>query len=246
MQTYHSNILDFNAFLAHTTSLSLAIDDLENSFASGDLPENSIEDNFRWILAIAEESVSFISAERDKRKIFDLIFRHATGALYRHWTDWRICLLFATVPLCSEPSARSKLESYIKRRQKLLWGSNHYTDERYQLQELQHLLLETFGCKSAALAYMMQNIDNSRFRRVIIESTIANKQYDKALAFCFEGEKRDYDNVGLTMQWKHFRYTIYEAIGDTTAQRVTALELFQKGNLQYYEQLVKLGQLASR
>jgi len=232
--------------LDHIAALSLAIDTLETLFTSGDVAEKNAEDSFRWVLAIAEEAVSSTFMARDKMKLFNLIFRHATSALYSQWTDWRICLLFATAPLCSDLAIRNKLEAYIRKRQKILWSSKHYIDERYQLQELQHLLFESFDCKSTAFLYMTQNLDNSRFRRTIIESAIENKQYGEALKLCFEGEAKDRGHVGLMRQWRFLRYAIYEASGDACAQRILALELFREGNLQYYEKSRELIEQTSR
>jgi len=179
--------------------------------------------------------------QKDTEKIFDVIFNHAKSSIYNNWTDWRIDLLSAILPLCSNRINRDKLEQYISSRYDTTKTENrsHNYDSR-QLQRLQYEIIKQFDDETAATTYMEQHLDNSDFRRNIIQISMRDELYDKALDLCLDGERKDSEHAGLVEDWRKFRYEIYEKTENIKEQKTLALELLLKGDFEYFSKLKAL------
>lgn len=122
------------------------------------------------------------SENRDKA--FDLIYNHALNPMYNGWTDWRMDLLSAAVPLCGNRANRGQLEQYLSQQQSAdtdTWNSRY---RNHSLQDLQAEIIEQFDGNPQVTAYMERHLGNDTFRRKLIETAISNRQYDKALHLC--------------------------------------------------------------
>jgi hypothetical protein len=197
------------------------------------------------ILSEAIEQIEeFLSSssreEKEAETLFDMIFTNATSKIYNGWNEWRMKILSILIPLCQNHVNREKLEQYLsdgKSSSTTDWGKKY---EKKEKQALQLQIIRTFDGNAAAKQYLERNVDNSDFRRVIIENAISDGNFEKALAMCLEGEKRDELYVGLVSKWKNFRYEIYEKTNDIAAQKNLAKELLLQGNFDYFTKLKEL------
>ena len=188
---------------------------------------------------IGEAVLAIGSEPSNSEKLFDMIFNHAQEKRYNGWTDWRIDLLFAILPLCGNRTNRNKMELYIKKKviETNEWLRNY---EEHQRQKMQYEILRQFDGKTAADSYMEQHLDNSDFREIVIQNAISKKSYKKALDLCLDGERKDSSLAGLVRKWQELRYTVYEKSKDIQAQKILGLELLQQGCFDYFLKLKNL------
>jgi len=187
------------------------------------------------------ESFSLNSLEEKKAEtLFNMIFAHATNQMYNGWSDWRMEILSGLVPFCQNHANREKLELYLSGKQS---SSTNDWRNQYEVKEKQALQLQiirTFDGDAAAKEYLERNVDNSDFRRIVVENAISDGDFEKALMMCLEGEKSDESYPGLVSKWKHFRYEIYEKKSDIAAQKNLARELLAQGDFTYFAKLKAL------
>jgi len=181
------------------------------------------------------EAVSYVQKGDDQ--IFDIVFDHALDSMYNGWTDWRMELLSAIVSLCNNQMNRDKMEQFLSQRQNAENEGWSWEYENRQLQKLQYEIIKQFEGESAAVSYMEQHLDNSDFRRVIIQTAITDGQYEKALTLCLHGEQQDRQYAGLVKEWRDLRYTIYERTKDTPGEKTLGLELLLAGDFEYFPKL---------
>jgi hypothetical protein len=188
-----------------------------------------------------KELLSSNSLEEKKAEaVFDMVFTHATSEIYADWTEWRMEVLSTLIPLCRNYVNREKLEQYLSDGQSSSttdWGTEY---EKKEMQALQLQIIRTFDGDASAKQYLEQNVDNSSFRRIIVENAISGGDFEKALMMCLEGEKRDAPYVGFVSMWKNLRYETYEKTNDTAAQKNLARELLLQGDLTYFAKLKAL------
>ncbi|MDR1564836.1 MAG: SWIM zinc finger family protein [Oscillospiraceae bacterium] len=179
-------------------------------------------------------------AQKDSEKLFDIIYQHAIKTMYDGWISWRMDLLGACLPLCSNSTNRARLEAYLAEmpvRQAYEWGKDYDLRER---QKLQYSIIEWFDGDAAAENFIDQHVENPDFRRIAIQNAVSSKQYDKALKLCLGGEEKEELSSESASGWKHFRYEIYEETKDTEAQKALAKELFLDGSFDYFIKLKAL------
>ena len=166
----------------------------------------------------------------DKPEIFDLITDHALSSQYEGWSSWQLDMLGACVPLCGDALLRKRLESCL---------ADFFTDtyDKKHAQRIQAQIIADFDGENAADAYRAQNLDNSDFRRLLIEKTVSQGQLESALELCLKGEKLDAGYPGLVKQWQEIRYSIHERMDDMPTQINLARTFVLDGNFDYYAKL---------
>jgi hypothetical protein len=186
------------------------------------------------------EAVCSMSSEQKGDEVFNIVFSHTLSPMYDGWTDWRIDLISAVVPLCGNHANRDKMEQYISERQSDEgdgWSKGY---EKRELQKIQHSIIKEFDSGAKADRYMEQNLDNSEFRHALIKSAISDGKYEKALKLCFDGENKNSQYAGLMNDWQEYRYSIYEKTQDTEAQKSLGMELLLKGDFEYFKKIKAL------
>ena len=167
--------------------------------------------------------------------IFDVIFSHAQSPIYNDWSHWRLGLLSAAIPLCEKKEHRTQMEEYLSERCGNARQSDGHSDyESRQMQSFHANMIKRLDGEAAADIFMEKHIDNHQFRKTLIQSAISEKQYDRALRLCLDGEWEDERHA---RQWKPLRYTIYEKTGDKDGQRKLGQELLTEGVFDYYAKL---------
>jgi len=158
--------------------------------------------------------ITLAQAKEDHADLFGIVFEHATSSIYRHYVEWRMPILEACIPLCGGPSNRSKLESYLSETKE--GDSSGYIEEK---QNALAVLIARFDGEGEAALYESRHPENNSFRTKAIENALNEKNFERAVELCKEGEARG-DNVPYRFlrEWKESRYKAYEGMGDTNAQ----------------------------
>ena len=177
----------------------------------------------------------------DGVKLMDMLLKHAADSIYAGWNEWRFAILCAAIPLCVIPAARKKLEAQLAALQVKEHGNNYSSRfARHEIQNILYTIISRFDGEEAAAAYMEQHLDNDRFRKTVIEQTLAKNHLERALKLCLDGENMDHEYAGLVMNWKKLRYAIYEKQKDIAGQKSLALEFIMDGDFDYYLKLKSL------
>jgi len=170
----------------------------------------------------------------DTEKVFDVVFSHAQSNVYDGWSDWREELLSALIPLCNENKNRAKLENYLSTppsKNSSEWSTNY---ELRQKQELQYKLLAQFEDETTAANYIEQNLNNIEFRRKAIDLAMNNKDYDKVIILCIEGEESNKQYPGIINELRKKRYIAYETLGNKPEQKLLSHTMLLGGDFDFY------------
>ncbi len=193
-------------------------------------------------IGLLNEATNCVSQNNsDMKKIFNVIFSHAQNKIYDGWSDWRLDILNACVPLCYQIESRTKFEHYLSSftsaKDEQDFSSRYLTTN---IQKIKYELLDRFDGREIAEVYLEQNLENSDFRKIAIEKAISENKLERALELCFSGEQTDCDYAGLVLQWKEIRYVIYEKQNDISSQKNLAKEFVMCGEFEYYLKLKSL------
>ena len=200
------------------------------------------DDSNGYVGGVVSEAINKMSdavlampgSHEDSKKIFDEILDHALAEIYDGWTDWRIDLLSALVPLCGDKDNRASLESCladVDNNKSSEWSRDF---ELRQKQGIQLGIIRQFDGEAPARHYIEQNLDNVDFRKMAIEFSIEDENYDRAIALCVEGEDNNSRFPGIVKQLRELRYAAYEAAGKKPEQKALALDLLLDGDFDYF------------
>jgi len=171
---------------------------------------------------------------KDNKKVFDTVFEHSLEEIYDGWTDWRTDLLLALVPLCHDTENRKLLENFLSTPENNSLSEWSRDFDYRQKQMLQHQLIKQYDSEALAQGFIEQNLDNIDFRCIAIKHNIANKDYEKAITLCIEGEAGNIQYPGIIKNLQELRYTAYEAAGNIPKQKELALTLLLGGDFAYF------------
>ncbi|MDR1705843.1 MAG: SWIM zinc finger domain-containing protein, partial [Clostridiales bacterium] len=205
---------------------------------------NSCDDSDGTAGGMISEAISLISdmtgnipeGYHDADKLLKRLMSHADSKIYDGWTDWRMDILAACVPLCGDSARRGTFESYFTRMR--MKGDENEWGRRYAERSVQRIalsLISRFDGPERAEAFMAENLDNPDFRREFIEMALRKGNPAEALKLCLEGEAADAEYPGLVSEWKKYRYTAYERLNDIPGQKTLAEEFLKGGSFEYYE-----------
>jgi len=208
----------------------------DSSGSVGGAISNAIEKINDAAGAIPEDSKDDETIE----EIFDMILNHATSEMYRGWTDWRMELMSAIIPLCGNRANRNKIEKFLSDEKNLRKEDWSRESDIKQFQKMQYEIIKQFDGESAAVSYMEQHLDNSDFKRTAIKIAIADGLYERALTLCLDGENKDSRSPGLVCEWKEYRYIVYKKTKNLSAQKMLGLDFVLNGNFDYFLRLKSL------
>ena len=189
---------------------------------------------------IQELASSMPMKEEEIEILFNMVFTHAIHEMYNEWLEWRMSLLNSVIPFCENVLYRQKLEHYLSDTHVFSaseWGRAYEEKEK---QFLQLKIIRIFDGDIAAEQYIEQNLHIHDFRRIAVQKAIVDKEFEKALKMCLEGEEKEQAYPGFISEWKHFRYEICEATNDITTQNILARDFVLKGEFAYFKNLKAL------
>jgi len=170
----------------------------------------------------------------DGTKIFDMVFNHALDNIFDEWTDLRLDLMSAIVPLCYEIANRERLENYLSVKDKNANDKRSKSYDYRQKQEIQLSIINLFDDETAAKNYIENNLDHFYFRCMAIETATEEKNFAEAEKLCADGEAEHADYGGYVMKFRELRYSVYEAANNMPEKKKLALELMLNGDFTYY------------
>lgn len=195
---------------------------------------SAIDEAIQYANEISSLAADF-STEKDKEFIFQQLLNLAEHPDFEGWSDWQSELLFAAVQLCDTTGRKQYYETYLislgqQAAKKDSWGKDY---EIKRIQQLRLAFLEQTGDDSAAEVYMLEHIDNDRFRRQLIEQAIEKQDFEKVLTLLPEDQSD-------RKQWKEDELNAYEGLGDIEQQRKIIRQFIIEGKRDYYARYKQL------
>lgn len=175
-----------------------------------------------------------------KTLLFDKIIQLADNHVLDDWEEFRIDLLEIAVGLADIECMRNRLNQKIDIWIERISGVSH---QGYYIESLKRISLELinrYGTKEEADAFIKENLDYTSFRDIMIAQFISEKDFQGVIQLALEGEKKDRDLAGLASKWRKIRYSAYKALSWKAEQQQLAKELFLDGNFDFYQELKDL------
>ena len=209
---------------------------------------NCCDDSNGYVGGVISEAVELIDNtinsmpenHPDYEKVFDLVFSHACGKTYDELSDWHHDILNACMPMCCRTHLRKRFENYLLSLQTKNCNKFH---EKYITQKSQDILynvIKRYDGYETAYSYMEQNLENSKFRKVVIQQALDEKRLNYALSLCLDGEDIDSEYPGTVSEWRKLRYIAYEKLNDIESQRKLAKDFVIDGKFEYFLKLKDL------
>ncbi len=197
---------------------------------------------------VIDESLYFINeiiededlSSVDKESIFGRLLEESTNNRYKGWPDWRLNFLEKCSWLAHTSDLRSKLEKHLLSISESAAGDTwtvNYLTERINL--IRYNMVEEYDGQKKAQEFLEQNLQYSSFRKMAIETSMTNKEYDNVIKLALDGEEKDKSLPGLVDQWKRYRYKACQLSGKLDEQRGIATDFILDGSFEYYKELKK-------
>ncbi|MDR1538244.1 MAG: hypothetical protein LBU32_09670 [Clostridiales bacterium] len=202
-----------------------------------------IDDSTGYISGVAEKAIESLSAIAEQDELshddFELIFNFSKQSIFDNWSEWRFEIIDSLLPMCSNPSIRMEIVSYLRQ---IMNGEAERAlkYDKEKAEEAEHRIIKTFDGDDEAEEYVNNHLSNSDFREMAIDSAIKRGQLDRALKLCVDGEQLDKDLAGLVLKWKKSRYEVYEKQGDIENQKKLAFEFVRENEYEYFVKLKNL------
>lgn len=172
--------------------------------------------------------------------LFSKLLAESGNKRYDGWTDWKLRLLEYCADFADQPALRKKLEkklSEMARAKSDTSFGNHYDQEQISL--IHYKLIKKFDGPQAADAFLSENLAYPAFRRMAIENSMQQKDYDTVIRLTLEGEQKDSQLRGLVSEWRKKRYAVYQLTGQIDKQREIAMSFIKDGSFEFYLNLKK-------
>ncbi|MBT2688671.1 SWIM zinc finger family protein [Bacillus sp. ISL-47] len=204
----------------------------------------SVGDVIHESLSQIEEAARHAGSKSDEKElnsIFKMILKEAMLKRYDGLEDWRYSLLRACSYFTNRKELRDKLEKQLEQlldhSNPVPWRAEYHNKE---IKLLQFDLIAMNDSEEEIEDFIFQNINYSDFREKAVKLALENREYDKAISLCIEGEKKDHQYPGLISKWKKYLYKTYEMSGDLDSQKELGLQLVYNEGAEYFYKLKKL------
>lgn len=144
-------------------------------------------------------------------------------------------ILGLLVQFCETPSLRIFLEHDLKKK---ITNQND-ADKRSDLRILYCMVLRAYSVKLAS-NYIEKNLYDASFRRMAIDLSIANGEYQEAKRLAKEGLVQDKGNEKNTLMWTETMYDIGTHTHDIKAMKTYAKKMLLMGDFDYYVKYKKM------
>lgn len=154
--------------------------------------------NIGGCVAVAYEMLCDIAGvceeQTIRRQIFDYSVHVYENNVLAGW-DWHLDLLRLAAELVNSDEDFNRIIALAEKSHR-----SEYDDE--ECQAIKYRLLRKRKDDAVAEAFLQENIQNYRFRRMAIEKALESKNYDMAIKLAKDGVKQDMKNKpGLAKEW---------------------------------------------
>lgn len=215
-----------------------AFDALEYSDdSSGDIG-GAVDDSVAIIGRVISEGVDgWTQSEREE--VFAMIRLEALDADLDGWTDWRMDLLHACIPLCTDDGIEQQFKVLLQS----LVGKGDSWSAQYvnkSIKELQLKLLTLKDSDEAVEQFLQQNVADDNIRERVILTAIQNQEYEKVLELTTDGLQHDAKHRGIVTKWRNYAFTAHKELGHKEEMRELAKQLLIGGDIRYLAELKRL------
>jgi hypothetical protein len=222
----------FNIATAVLEEMTKALDFADDS--NGDI--GYCIDGAYEILGVLSEGQDL--PESFRKHYFEYTINAYNKEIFQGW-DWHLGMLGMAVQLARGAKEIETVKSLLKEIKK-----EKYDYEYREAQNMMYALIEKAEGKNEADDYMLQNIENTDFRKKAIDRAISAKDYAQAITWAKEGIAQDAkERPGIVHDWERCLYRIYKTTRETEKAIQYAKSLFKSNfhnELDYYEELKKL------
>ena len=183
------------------------------------------------------------SSFKDRPILFQLLLKEVLHPSLEGWNEWQLSLLESASYLITNAAEKDLWSNLIERlesdeRNKSSYSS-YFSEEAARLR---YQVIQKHEGDSQASKFLQDHLDKTIFRKMAIEDAIKTLQFDKALELAEQGEQKDtiQNYPGLVIQWKKYRYEIYELTHQADHQIKLAEEFAVSGDYNYYFRLKQL------
>lgn len=174
-------------------------------------------------------------------EMFSWLIRHYEAGSMKGW-DWHADLMRVAISMVKTEEEKKHIQTALEqvRPNGEDWDWNYRTAQNLRLQLIRRTEDET-----AAMRFMESNVDNSDFRKELIEHALHEKDYARAERLAKEGVRKDDKNApGLAEDWRDYLLQVYQATHHTEKIIGLARHFFVNGGgrhqpNEYYYKLLK-------
>lgn len=188
----------------------------------------SIHDAIGFIQEICYLSSEF-SNELEKKSIFQQTLNAVNKPLFDD-IEWKKGLLLAGVELCDSEERKEQFTTQLRLLENQANRQSDWTI-KYEIgiiKEIQLAFIERTEDTAAIELFLMQHIDNNKFRKRLIEHAMTAGDFEKVLTLLpSDQEKRQ--------QWREEELAAYEGIGNFGKQKQILRQFILDGKRNYYD-----------
>ncbi len=177
------------------------VDDSSGEFSG------AVESSVEILNTIAEKSLP----EDLRKELLNYCANSFKAQTFKSY-DWHFSMLSITILLVTTPEEIKFIHELIDsvKPSGKDWDWNYNQARKLKLE----LIRKTESAEKATI-YLEQNINNSDFRKELIETAISKKDYHKAVSMAEDGIKQDdNDKPGLAADWRNYLLKVYVNLND--------------------------------
>lgn len=194
-------------------------------------------------LHLASEAVSHGADTWDKTQLkqaYSLLIKESQKSNLDGWDNWKIDILSACIPLCEDDEIEQQFIALLQSQQ--LPEGNKWSDAYFN-KELRELHFQIISLKSSSdelEKFLEQNLGDENMRTRVIESSLNQQDYEKALQLAIDGVLHDANLPGLVSKWNRYMYKAYRGLNNIEETKKIALHLVINGDYEFYPEVKKL------
>lgn len=153
------------------------------------------------------------------------------------WSDWRIELLYACLPLCTDATIEQQFLSLVQAVENHSgagWYA-HYIAK--QVEKLKYKLQTSKLTDQQAEQFLDQHPDDWELRERLIQAAMAQQQFEKVLQLAKQGMQLEKKRPIFGANWLEYTFIAHEALGHQLEMCQIAEQLLLAGNIDYFERL---------
>lgn len=191
-------------------------------------------------LHLASEAVSHGAETWDKKQIkqaYALLIKESQNPVLDGWSDWKIEILSASIPLCMDDETQQQFIALLQSQQlpkSNNWGDNYFNKE---LRELHFQVISLKSSSDELEKFLEQNLGDENMRTRVIESSLNQQDYEKALKLAIDGVLHDANSLGLVSKWNRYMYKAYTGLNNIAEMKKLAMHLVINGDYDYYPEV---------
>ena len=210
---------------------------LENADDSDGTIGGCIGSAFGVLSQLAESGLD----EPLRGEMFGWLLHHYEAKTMKGW-DWHADLMEVAINLAKTKEEKKRIQTDLEQVKPngKDWDWDYQTAQKLRLQ-----LIEKTENESAAIRFMETNLDNSDFRKTLIEKAMHEKDYARAERLSEEGVEKDRETFpGLAEDWRYYLLQVYQATHNQEKVISLARHFFVNGSgrhqpRKYYYDLLK-------